>query len=208
MGHRIDEHTRVERGRPMMPPAHRARTLIGIVLLSSLAVLVGCGQAAGGSPVATSSPIPTPLPTVTPTETETATATSAPTNGPCQTDPYGFYTDQTGFVTSLNAAPLPAPPKTKHGLGSTGVEGGVSQGGESGMCTIGTFASVSAFYNQHLPALGWQYSAPPAALAVCFHNGVPTQAWWKGSTTFTWYDSGDAGAGSIFWSYSYCSVQS
>jgi hypothetical protein len=74
------------------------------------------------------------------------------------------------------------------------------------MCTVGTMATVNDFYNSHLPSLGWRYSAPPANLDPCFHGNVPAKAWWKGKDTFAWYDGGDAGGGSVFWSYTYCSV--
>lgn len=190
---------------------YRVCFLIGAALFTSLSLLAGCGQTATGSPVATPSLTPVSLPTVEPTATTAPTATATPTRAPtsstCQPDDYGIYADQTGFSTNLTDAPLPAPPKTKHGLGSAGANAGVIQGGESGVCTIGTFASVTTFYSQRLPSLGWQYSAPPTALDVCFHGSVPAQAWWKGSNTFSWYDGGNAGGGSIFWSYTYCSVQ-
>ncbi len=184
---------------------HRAHVLIGLALFTSILLLAGCGQTVAGSPVATPSPTLTPQPTAM--ATATATPTSATASGACQPDSYGIYADQTGYVANLSDAPLPAPPQTKHGIGSSGVNASVAQGGESGVCTIGTFASVTAFYTQRLTSLGWQYSAPPAAIAACFHGTVPAQAWWKGSTTFSWYDGGGAGDGSIFWSYTYCSTQ-
>lgn len=207
MGSQVDEREPVAPSRVMARQANRAHATFSVILLTSLAVLVGCGQATAGAPVAT--PSPTFAPTATATAIPTMTATPmASASSTCQPDDYGIYADQAGFLTNLSSAPLPAPPQTKHGIGSTGVNGSVTQGGESGMCTIGAFASVSAFYTQRLPSLGWQYSAPPSALAACFHPSAPAEVWWKGSDTFSWYDQGNAGGGSIFWSYTYCSIQS
>lgn len=188
----------------MMPPAVRGHVLISIVLLASVAWSAGCGQATARSLIATPSPT-SPLPTAT--ATASPTPTHGPTSSTCQPDLDGIYSDQIGFVASLTDAPLPAPPKTKHGIGSAGVNANLLQGGESGVCTIGTFASVTTFYTQQLTALGWQYSAPPATLDVCFQGSIPAKVWWKGPATFAWYDNGSAGGGSIFWSYSYCSTQ-
>lgn len=181
-------------------------SLTSAVILFCVMLLAGCGQAGAASPIATQSATATPQSTATPIPS--ATATSAQASGGCQPDPYSIYAEQTGFVASLTDAPLPAPPQTKHGIGSSGVNGSVSQGGESGMCTIGAFASVTAFYTEHLPSLGWQFSAPPASISACFHDAAPAKVWWKGSATFAWYDGGAAGAGSTFWSYTYCAAQS
>jgi hypothetical protein len=89
--------------------------------------------------------------------------------------------------------------------------GNLTQGGESGVCTIGTLASLTNFYTSLLPTQGWHYSAPPAVLTPCFHPTVPAQAWWIGSSTpsatFSWANGGNAGSGSIFWSYGYCQVR-
>lgn len=194
----------------MIPPAIRAYVVMGMVLLASVVLLAGCGQASAYSPIATSSPTVL-LPTATATATATPTAIPPPTHGPtgstCQPDIDAIYSSQAGFVATLTDAPLPAPPQTKHGIGSAGVNANVLQGGESGVCTIGTFASVTSFYTQRLTALGWHYSAPPTTLGACFHGSVPARAWWKGSSAFAWYDNGSAGGGSIFWSYTYCSTQ-
>jgi hypothetical protein len=129
-----------------------------------------------------------------------------PNGGTCQPDSYGIYASQVGYITGLGDAPLPAPPQTKHGIGSSGDNGTVTQGGESGVCTIGTIETITAFYDQQLPALGWQYSTPPSAIDACFHATRPAQAWWHGFDTFSWALNGDAGGGSIFWSYTYCSA--
>lgn len=205
MGDSIGEHAPAGRKCQKVPLNLRVRVFIAIAMLTGLVLLAGCGETAAGSALRTPPPTPTPLPTAT--ATATATPTHSPTaTSPCQPDPDGIYAEQAGYVTTLTDAPLPAPPKTKHGIGSGGDDGGVLQGGESGLCTIGTFASITAFLTQHLQSLGWQYSKPPTALSACFHYPVPDQAWWKGSDTFAWYDGGDAGHGSIFWSYTYCSV--
>lgn len=181
----------------------RACLLISVFAIAVL--LLGCAQTSSAAP----RPTATSMPTATPTTTDTPTPSSAAASTTCQPDPFGIYSDQAGaYETMLNNIPLPAPPRTLHGIGSTGVSGSVSQGGESGVCTVGTFEQINSFYAQQLPALGWNYSAPPAALTPCFHSGVPQKAWWKGSNTFTWYFQSDAGGGSIFWSVSYCTVQS
>lgn len=213
MGYTSNECAPATRDLRITPRAHPVHVLIATVLLTSLVILAGClagcAPVAAGSPDATPSPTRAQLPTATATATVSPSATaSASASGPCQPDTYGIYAEQTGFVTDLAVAPLPAPPLTKHGIGSTGNNASVTQGGESGVCTIGTFDAVTAFYSEHLPALGWRYSAPPSILSVCFHSAVPAQVWWKESDTFSWFDGGDAGGGAIFWSYSYCSVHS
>ena len=194
----------------MIAPANWFLVRTGMISLLSLLLLAGCGRASAGSPASALSPTDTPLPTATSTALPTATVTPVrvSTSGVCQPDTDGIYADQVSFETNLGEAPLPAPPKTKHGIGSGGSNAGIMQAGESGVCTIGAFTSVTTFYMQRLPSLGWQYSAPPTALDACFHGAVPARAWWKGSATFSWYDSGDAGNGSVFWSYTYCVIQS
>ncbi len=181
-------------------PARRA-----LAILSALLCLAAC--AAPTTPARVSATATTPL---APTASN-ATPTSASASGPCQPDTTGLYAAQTSFVATLPDAPLPAPPQTKHGVASSTTLAHATLRSESGMCTIGTFASVTAFYSQQLPALGWQYSAPPAALYACYPDAGPPELWWKGSNVFSWfqgaYESGDAG-GSTFWTYDYCSVQS
>lgn len=186
-----------------MSVAKRIAVLIAAAVLT--VCMVGCGRGVGatGPVTVTATPTSTALPTATPSPAPTATRVAS--DGTCQPDPYGIYADQTTFVTGLNAPP-PAPPKTKHGIGSAGNNGNVTEGGESGVCTIGTFATVTQFYTTQLPSLGWQYSAPPTTLDPCFHGTVPSRVWWKGTGTFSWYDGGNAGGGSTFWSYTYCSV--
>lgn len=197
------------------PSTRRPPVAMGIALLFSLLLFAGCGHGAAGSVDITAYPTDTaplsPSATVIPMATfsmASATPTGVRASGVCQPDPFGIYADQTTFVTTLDEAPLPAPPQTKHGIGSAGANASVMQGGESGVCTIGTFVSVTDFYAQRLAALGWRYAALPPAFAVCYHSALPARAWWKGSETFAWYDNGDAGGGSIFWSYTYCLVQS
>lgn len=206
MRHNVDDHVPATRSRTVIAPAIHGGIIFGIIWVASVVALAGCGQSVAGSPAATPTPTHAPTATATATEMPTATATSAPAGSTCQPDDYSIYASQNGFVTNLGNAPLPAPPQTKHGIGSGGDNGSVIQAGESGMCTIGTFASVTDFYTQHLSSLGWQYSAPPVALAACFHDPIPAKVWWKGSDTFAWYDSGNAGGGSIFWSYTYCTT--
>jgi hypothetical protein len=189
----------------------RRAPILAAAVIASLTLLTACGHTAGAGPQATATatvPLPSPTPTLTATPTPTATATSGPTATTCQPDPYGFYSSQTSFVTSLTDAPFAAPPRTKHGLGSAGNNGTVTEGGESGVCTIGSFTTVTAFYTGLLPALGWQFSAPPAAITACLHGATPSKVWWKGSNYFAWYPGVAAGGGSIFWSYTYCSVHS
>lgn len=182
----------------------KRRALAGAILMAGVALLTACGQTAAVSPAATA----TALPTATAMPTLTTTPTSAPAATTCQPDAYDIYASQTSFVTTLTDAPFAAPPQTKHGIGSTGINGTVSQGGESGVCTLGSFATVSAFYSHLLQTQGWQYSAPPPTLGPCFQGSTPAKAWWKANDTFAWYDSGSAGGGSVFWSYTYCSVHS
>lgn len=206
-----DKRPSLARGHRLTPLARWPSVCLGMVALLSMVLLAGCRHSGAGSLAATMSPTSASLPTVTPTATTPPTATTTPKSATasrsCQPDTYGVYASQSGYVATLTDAPLPAPAQTKHGIGSGGANAVVTQAGESGMCTIGTFAAVTAFYTQRLPALGWRYSAPPPALDACFHTGVPTHAWWKGSDTFSWYDDGDAGGGSIFWSYTYCTAQ-
>lgn len=207
---KTDAREPIVRGRLMMAPARWALFLTGVISLMSLLLLAGCGRTSAGSRAVTPSPTETILATASSTALPTATVTPmrVSTGGVCQPDTYGIYADQVSFETNLGEAPLPAPPKTKHGIGSGGSNAGITQAGESGVCTIGAFTSVSTFYTQRLPSLGWQYSAPPTALDACFHGTVPAPVWWKGSATFAWYDGGDAGDGSVFWSYTYCVLQS
>lgn len=182
---------------------HKRVCLLGSAFAVAV-LLIGCAPASSAAP----HPTATPWSTATPSATDTATAAPVTASTTCQPDPFGIYSEQAGaYETTLNSVPLPAPPQTLHGIGSTGVNANVSQGGESGVCTVGTFEQINSFYAQQLPMLGWSYSAPPAALAPCFHSGVPQKAWWKGSNTFAWYFQSDAGGGSIFWSVSYCTVQ-
>ncbi len=182
----------------------RACLLVSVFVVAVL--LVGCAQVSSAAPRPTATPSPT---AATPTATDTPTPRPASASTTCQPDPFGIYSDQAGaYETTLGNVPLPAPPQTLHGIGSAGANAGVSQRGESGVCTVGTFEQINSFYAQQLPALGWGYSAPPAALAPCFRSGAPQKAWWKGASTFAWYFQSDAGGGSIFWSVSYCTVQS
>lgn len=189
----------------MSAPIARRAPILAAAVIASLALLTGCGQTVGAGADATATTIAT-APPPSPTPTLTPTATSGPTATTCQPDTYGIYSDQTAFVSSLTDAPLSAPPQTKHGIGSSGNNGSVTSGGESGVCTIGTFATVTSFYTHLLPTLGWQFSAPPTTIAACLHGATPSKVWWKGSNFFDWYDDGNAGGGSIFWSYTYCSV--
>jgi hypothetical protein len=41
------------------------------------------------------------------------------------------------------------------------------------------------------------------AAGVPFWAGVQ---WWNGNGLFSWTVSGDAGGGSVFWSYSFCTT--
>ncbi|HEX9037413.1 MAG TPA: hypothetical protein VF808_10530 [Ktedonobacterales bacterium] len=202
----------IERNELMTPrrqPSRRARAFAGALLIAGMALLTACGQSSGGTPAATETatvPLPTATATLAPTPTAPATATSGPTATTCQPDPYGIYSEQTSYVASLTDAPFAAPPKTKHGIGSSGNNGTVSEGGESGVCTIGSFTTITTFYDHLLTGQGWQFSAPPSTIAACFHGSTPAKAWWKGLDTFAWYDSGSAGGGSVFWSYTYCAA--
>jgi hypothetical protein len=75
------------------------------------------------------------------------------------------------------------------------------------MCTIGTQASIDAFYDMQLPALGWSHSTPPPMVTQkCSANGAPWTGvqWWKGNGLFSWAGAGDAGGGSVFWNYTFC----
>lgn len=118
-------------------------------LLLTICFCAGCGSVAE-VPTSTATSLPptaTPVPS-TPTLTATPPAGAGST---CQPDPYGIYSGS-GYVTQLTDAPLPAPPETKHGIGSSGTNSGVTQGGKSGVCTIGTNASIAAFYSAQLPS--------------------------------------------------------
>jgi hypothetical protein len=155
------------------------------------------------------------LPTATATATSVASPTPlvspSPTLGPtattCLPDDFGIYSSQTTYITTLDVFSLPAPPKTKHGIGSAGTNSYGTLGGASGLCTIGTQASIDAFYDAQLPALGWRYSTPPAMVTQkCTAGGAPWTGvhWWKGNDLFSWVGAGNARGGSVFWSYSFC----
>jgi hypothetical protein len=143
-------------------------------------------------------PTDTPIP-------PSATAARAETT--CLPDDYGLYADQTAYDTAIDVPNVPAPPQTKHGIGDSGTNAYGTFGGDSGMCTIGTAASINAFYTAQLPALGWSHSLPPAAVTQkCTGGGAPWGGvqWWKDKLLFSWSVAGDAGGGSVFWGYSFC----
>lgn len=178
------------------------RLLFGAII-ASLLVIAACGpttaRRAIGAPSATATPS-TPAPE--------ASATAQP-GSTCQPDDYGIYAQQPGYIANIDVAGLPAPPQTKHGIGSSGVSNGVSRGGFSGMCSIGTPDSINAFYTAQLPTLGWTFGTPPTTLTTaCTSGGLALwngQHWWKGQTLFAWDIEGPAGEGSTFWGYSSCS---
>lgn len=176
-----------------------ARSALAVLcMLLCLALLAACAPTATTRVPATATTLPA----------TSATPTGAAASDPCQPDAGGVYAAQTGFVATLPHTPLPAPPQTKQGVASLTQLAHATLQGDTGMCTIGTFASVTAFYTQQLPALGWKYATPPAALYACFPDAGPPIFWWKGANEFAWYEGADAGAGSVFWSYTYCTVQS
>jgi hypothetical protein len=75
------------------------------------------------------------------------------------------------------------------------------------MCTVGSAASINAFYSAQLPALGWSRSQPSAVVTQkCTAGGAPWGGvqWWKGNELFAWQVSGSAGGGAVFWGYSFC----
>jgi hypothetical protein len=173
-------------------------------------LVVGCGSSSAITIRDTSTPPATVTPVAlapTATAAPTSTATAGPTATTCLPDDFGLYASQTTYTTSLDAFNLPAPPETKHGIGSTGTNSYGTMGGESGMCTIGTQASIDAFYDGQLPTLGWSHSTPPASVTQnCSANGAPWTGvqWWKANDLFSWVGAGDAGGGSVFWSYNFC----
>lgn len=186
-------------------------------LAAALVLLFACLYAACGSStgIARQDPAPTntTAPTLVPTVTEvppTATSTPVTQTTTCQPDDYSLYANQTTFITILVAG-IPAPPQTKSGIGSSGTNTKFTSGGEVGICTIGTSASITAFFAAHLPALGWSNTAPPAAVvATCSSNGEgwSNVQWWKSHTLFSWSAGNNAGGGSIFWSYTFCQAGS
>jgi hypothetical protein len=187
----------------------RAALLLATLLVVGTMLLAACGSTASAThlstpalPTDTATPLPSPTtPPVTPTATAGLTSTT------CLPDAYGLYSSQTTYITSIDAFNLPAPPKTKHGIGSTGTNSYGTLGGASGLCTIGTQASIDAFYDAQLPSLGWSHSTPPSAVTQkCSASGAPWSGvqWWKDNGLFSWGGDGDAGGGSVFWSYNFC----
>ena len=127
-----------------------------------------------------------------------------PTPPTCTPDVAGIYPTRAYDTGNLpNTTDIPAPPLTKDGLGSAGVNGNVSQGGFGGECSAGTAASINSFFTTELPVLGWNHSAPPVLLAPC---GTTGSQWWKGHEIFSWNTSGSAGASGVFWGYGECTV--
>jgi hypothetical protein len=185
----------------------RAALVLATLLVASTVLLAACGITSSATHlstpvVATDTATPLPSPTTPP-----VTPTAGPTATTCLPDAYGLYASQTTYITSLDAFYLPAPPKTKHGIGSTGTNSYGTMGGASGLCTIGTQASINAFYDAQLPALGWSHSTPPSAVTQkCSASGAPWTGvqWWKDNNLFSWGGDGDAGGGSVFWSYNFC----
>lgn len=179
------------------------RLLLGSLITLLCGVMAACGQTSVsrsiGSSAATATATPSPSATATPDST-------------CQPDTYGLYAQQAGYDTNIDVAGLPAPPQTKHGIGSSGVANGVSRGGFTGMCTIGTADSINAFYTARLPALGWTFGTPPAALTTaCTSGGLAFWSgnqWFTNQTLFSWDIEGPAGAGSTFWGYTSCAMVS
>jgi hypothetical protein len=184
-------------------PCH-ALTLAVVALVGGL-LLTSCGMSTpatagiANSPAATATAVP---PTDTPMP-----PSAAPAETTCLPDDYGLYAAQTTYFSALDAFNLPAPPQTKHGIGDSGTNANGTFGGDPGMCTVGTAASINAFYSAHLPALGWSHSLPPVAVTQkCTAGGAPWGGvqWWKGNGLFAWQISGSAAGGSVFWSYSFC----
>jgi hypothetical protein len=189
---------------------YRAWWLLGVLLSSGVATsCAGMTSSVASIPAATFTPPPTVrvVPTFTPTEVPTPTS---PPNPPgettCLPDPYQIYWSQNTFITQIDLG-LPAPPNTKHGIGSSGVNpSGVLMGGTSGNCTIGTVEGLTSFFQSHLSGLGWSMTTPPSALLNACQNlqGSSSNRWWKGKEMFGWAAGGDAGGGSFFWGTGLC----
>ena len=169
-------------------------------LLGATLILLACGSA---------SVAVRPTATISPTATATAippTPTFAPPT--CVPDVAGVYADP--YVTTLPNFDLPAPPLTKHGIGSAGTVGNLTTGGTAGMCSAGTAATLDAFYTTTLTARGWSHSAPAATLTTaCTAGGASIWAgtqWWHDTSMFAWQSTGSAGTSGIFWSYSFCTT--
>jgi len=127
-----------------------------------------------------------------------------PTPPTCTPDVAGIYPTRAYDTGNLpNTTNIPAPPLTKDGLGSAGVNGNVSQGAFGGECSAGAGAPINSFFTTELPVLGWNHSAPPVLLAPCGTTGTQ---WWKGHEIFSWNTSGSAGASGVFWGYGECTV--